>query len=134
MQLKTRMHPSLRWHNLNRVHEASHEATQGPCLDSFLFIQISLCTERRFDDGDERFLRNVDTYCHVHDYRRGLDWCMDLLATYTPASELQAVTAQPLISTVAVKPLPACCVFTSRSLTTASNSGDSSASRAQVLP
>jgi hypothetical protein len=32
------------------------------------------------------------------------------------------------------KHFPACCIFNSRSLATASNSGDSSASRAQVLP
>jgi hypothetical protein len=31
------------------------------------------------------------------------------------------------------QPFPACCVFTSRSLVTVSNSGDSSASRAQVV-
>jgi hypothetical protein len=36
------------------------------------------------------------------------------------------------ITTTLVKPFPACCVF-SRFLATASNSGDSSASRAQVL-
>jgi hypothetical protein len=37
------------------------------------------------------------------------------------------------ITTAIAKPFPACCIFTSRSLTTASNSGDSSASRSQVL-
>jgi hypothetical protein len=37
------------------------------------------------------------------------------------------------ITTAPAKPFPACCVFTNRSLATASNSGDSSASRAQVL-
>jgi hypothetical protein len=37
------------------------------------------------------------------------------------------------ITTAPAKPFPACCVFTSRSLATASNSVDSSASRAQVL-
>jgi hypothetical protein len=37
------------------------------------------------------------------------------------------------IPTATAKPFPACCVFTSRSLVTASNSGDYSASRAQVL-
>jgi hypothetical protein len=36
-------------------------------------------------------------------------------------------------TTAPAKPFPACCVFTTRSLATASNSGDSSASRAQVL-
>jgi hypothetical protein len=37
------------------------------------------------------------------------------------------------ITTAPAKPFPACCVFTSSSLATASNSGDSSASRSQVL-
>jgi hypothetical protein len=37
--------------------------------------------------------------CHVSgcDYRRGLDWWMDLLTTYTYDSELQAITALSLI-------------------------------------
>jgi hypothetical protein len=34
------------------------------------------------------------------DYRRGMDWWMDLLTTYTHDSELQAITAPPLISTI----------------------------------
>jgi hypothetical protein len=57
---------------------------------------------------------------------------------YTHDSELQAVTTPPLTSTIHKSPQhplnpfqPA--VFISRSLATASNSGDSSASRAQVL-
>jgi hypothetical protein len=37
------------------------------------------------------------------------------------------------ITTAPAKPFPACIVFTSRSLTVASNSGDSSASHPQVL-
>jgi hypothetical protein len=37
------------------------------------------------------------------------------------------------ITTAAVKPFPPCCVFNSRSLATASNSEDFSASRAQIL-
>jgi hypothetical protein len=46
---------------------------------------------------------------------------------------IQAIIATPLIFTAAAKPFPAFYVFTSRSLATAFNSGDSSASRAQVL-
>jgi hypothetical protein len=38
------------------------------------------------------------------DYRRGLDWWIDLLTTYTHDSELQAVTAPPLISTIHKSP------------------------------
>jgi hypothetical protein len=65
---------------------------------------------------------------------------MDLLTTYTHHSELKAITAQPLISTIhnsqftvaLAKPFPACCVLTSRSLITASNSEISLASQAQA--
>jgi hypothetical protein len=61
---------------------------------------------------------------------------MDLLTTYTHHSGIQVITAPPLISTdhksLHVKSSPACSV-NSRSLTTASNGGDSSASRSQVL-
>jgi hypothetical protein len=58
---------------------------------------------------------------------------MDLLTTYAHVSELQAVTAPPLISTEPAKPFAACRVSTSRFLATASNSGGSSSSRARVL-
>jgi hypothetical protein len=37
--------------------------------------------------------------CRGCDYRRGLDWRMDLLATCTHHSELQVITALSLIST-----------------------------------
>jgi hypothetical protein len=36
----------------------------------------------------------------VCDYRRGLDWWTDLSTTYTHHSELKAITAPPLISTI----------------------------------
>jgi hypothetical protein len=36
----------------------------------------------------------------MYDYRRGSDWWMDLLTTYTHNSKLQAITASPLISTI----------------------------------
>jgi hypothetical protein len=72
-------------------------------------------------------------------YRRDMDRRMDLLTTYIQNSELQVITALSLISTL-YKPLQyplslfqVYCVFIRRSLVTASNSGDSSASRAQVL-
>jgi hypothetical protein len=72
------------------------------------------------------------------DYRRGMDWWMYLLESYTQHSELQVITTLSLISTLYKSPqhllslFPACCVI-SRFLLTASNSGDSSTSRAQVL-
>jgi hypothetical protein len=73
------------------------------------------------------------------DYRRGLDWWRDLLTSYRHDSELQTITAPPLISTIYKSPqhplrlFAACCVLTSHSLAKASNSGDSSASRAEVV-
>jgi hypothetical protein len=75
---------------------------------------------------------------YVCDYRRGMDLWMDFLITYMHHSELQVITAPLLTATIQRSPqhllslFAACCV-NSRSLTTASNSGDSSASRAQVL-
>jgi hypothetical protein len=73
------------------------------------------------------------------DYRRGMDLWIDLMTTYTHHSELQVLN-NPIadfhtshIITAPVKPFPACCVLTSRSLAAASNSGDSSTSRPQVL-
>jgi hypothetical protein len=76
----------------------------------------------------------VCMYCHVYecDYRQGMDWWINLLTTYTHDSELQAITAPLLISTIHkslhAKSSPAFCVFTSRCLVTASNNGDSSVS------
>jgi hypothetical protein len=63
---------------------------------------------------------------------------MNLLITFTHDSELQALnniiadlhTLQ--ITTAPAKPFPAFCSFTSRSLATASNNEDYSASHAQV--
>jgi hypothetical protein len=69
------------------------------------------------------------------DYRRGMDWWTDLLTIYTHHSELQVITAPPLISILYISPqhplsfFPTSCVFISRSLATTSNSGDSSASK-----
>jgi hypothetical protein len=71
------------------------------------------------------------------DFRRDMNWWMDLLTTSTHGSELQVITALPLICTVYKslhpKSSPACSVFTSRCLVTTLNSWDSSASCAQVL-
>jgi hypothetical protein len=59
---------------------------------------------------------------------------MDLLTTYTQDSELQALNNviadlhNSQITTAPAKPFPAFFVFTSHSLATASNSGDSLAS------
>jgi hypothetical protein len=46
------------------------------------------------------------SYCHVYEcnYRRGLDWWMHLLTTYTHDWELQAITAPLLISTIHKSP------------------------------
>jgi hypothetical protein len=64
-----------------------------------------------------------------------LDWVLDLLTTYAHDLELQSVTTPPLISIIHKSPQhplslfhPVVCVFTSRSLVTASNRGYSWAS------
>jgi hypothetical protein len=66
-----------------------------------------------------------------------MDWWIDLLTTCTHHSELQVITALSLISTLYkslhAKSSPAYCVLTSRSLSTSSNDGDSSASRAHFV-
>jgi hypothetical protein len=71
----------------------------------------------------------------VCDCRRGLDWWMDLLTTntYEPNyNQLQSCRWSPHFTNVyKLNLLPACYVTNSPSLATASNSGDSSASRAQ---
>jgi hypothetical protein len=79
-------------------------------------------------------------YCHNLEViiGRGLVFCINLLTTYTHESELQAITAPPLIATGYKSPqyrkaFPVCYIFTSRSLATATKSGDSSAPHAQVL-
>jgi hypothetical protein len=54
-------------------------------METFLFIQRVRCK-----------------YCHdlgVWDYRRGMDWWMDLLPTYTHPSELQVITTVSLVFT-----------------------------------
>jgi hypothetical protein len=73
------------------------------------------------------------------DYRRGSDWWMDLLTTYTHDSELQALTTLSLISafykSLHAKFSPAFNVFTSRCLVTALNNGEFSTSvLASLLP
>jgi hypothetical protein len=71
-------------------------------------------------------------------YRRGLDWWMDLLITYIHNSELQVITAPSLLSIIRkwlqhpLSIFQACYVVISRSLATAANSGNSSASRAHI--
>jgi hypothetical protein len=48
------------------------------------------------------FVFRIVTY--MGDTRRGLGWILDLLTTYTQDSELQALTAPPLISTIHTSP------------------------------
>jgi hypothetical protein len=75
----------------------------------------------------------------VCDYGHGMAWISDLLTTCTHHSELHVITALSPISTLHKSPqhplslFPACYVFNSRSLATASNSGDFSASRAHIV-
>jgi hypothetical protein len=73
------------------------------------------------------------------DYRRGMNWWIDLLTTYTHNSKVKVNTALSLISTLyksSQHPLSlfaACCIFITRSLSTSSNIGDPTASRAHAL-
>jgi hypothetical protein len=75
----------------------------------------------------------------VCDCRRGMDRWINLLATYKHHSQIEVITAPPIIS-VLYKSVqhalnsPACRVFNSRSLATVSNNEDYSAPRAQVIP
>jgi hypothetical protein len=61
---------------------------------------------------------------HLHVYTRP-----EIISNCSAAANLHNLQ----ITTASSKPFPACCVFTSRSLATASNSKDSSASRTQVF-
>jgi hypothetical protein len=77
----------------------------------------------------------------VCDYRRGVDWIIRFIdhLYYTPLGTTGNTSAIANFHTLRftaapAEPFPAYCVLTSRSLTTTSNSGDCSASRAQVLP
>jgi hypothetical protein len=49
---------------------------------------------------------NTPQYCHLFrgDCRRGMDWILDLLTTYTRHSELQVITALSRISTLYKSP------------------------------
>jgi hypothetical protein len=60
-----------------------------------------------------------------------LGWRLDLLTTYTHNSGLQAITAPPPQHPLTL--FPACYIFISRSLATAPNNADSSASQVHIL-
>jgi hypothetical protein len=71
------------------------------------------------------------------DYRRDMDWWIDLLTTYTHHSELHIITALSLISTlhksIHAKSFSACTIFSSRCLVTALNNGDSTSLLTSLL-
>jgi hypothetical protein len=67
-------------------------------------------------------------------YRRSLDWWIDLLTTYTHPSELQVITVLSLITAIYKSPAHAKSpVFIRHFLPPASNSGNSSASCVQAV-
>jgi hypothetical protein len=45
------------------------------------------------------------------DYRRGMDWILDILTTYTHHTELQVITALSLIYTINKLPQHALSIF-----------------------
>jgi hypothetical protein len=65
-----------------------------------------------------------------------MDWILDSLTPVITTSNYVATSNLHIsqFTTGPAKNFPTCCVFNSRSLATASNSGDSSGSSAQVLP
>jgi hypothetical protein len=74
------------------------------------------------------------------DYRRVIDWKIGFIdhlyaplgttGNYSAIADLDTLE----ITTALPKPFPACCVFTNRSLTMASNNKYSSASRSHIVP
>jgi hypothetical protein len=109
-----------------------------------LLTRLSKVVTATLDEGLLRWLELCLIYNNsfvivrnwgVCGYKRGIDGIIGLLIICTHHSELQAITALLIISTSSAlaKSLPAHCVLTSRSLTTAPNNGDFSAFRAQVL-
>jgi hypothetical protein len=75
----------------------------------------------------------------IRDCRRGSDRWVDLLISCIRHSELQVITSLLLISALykslqhSLRYFPVSCVFNSHPLATASNSGDSSASRSHIV-
>jgi hypothetical protein len=80
----------------------------------------------------------IVTYLGVCDYRRSMDWILDLLTTCThysrTTSNYSAIANlhSLKITTAPAKPFPTYYVFNSHSLATASNSGDSLVSRTVI--
>jgi hypothetical protein len=67
----------------------------------------------RFETGTSQMrIRSLQLGCRYGnyivtcrgDYRRGFDWWMDLLATHTHDSEIQAISAPPLMTTIHKSP------------------------------
>jgi hypothetical protein len=85
---------------------------------------------------DQPLLVAILSYISVCDYIRDLDWMTTYAARLGATSSYSATASNQnsQITTAPAKSFPACCVFTSRSLATASNSRDSSASSTHVIP
>jgi hypothetical protein len=80
-----------------------------------------------------------DTVMCIGDYRRDMDWKIGFIghlytqlgATFNTSAIVNLYTLQ--FTAAPAKPIPACCVFNSRSLAKASNSGDSLASLTHIV-
>jgi hypothetical protein len=98
-----------------------------------MFLLVSALIMFRSDFG-----ANFE-YCHdsgVCDYRRGMDWILDLLTQLGTTSNYCVISNLHTLQFTAAntKSSPARSAINSRFLVMDVNSGDSSASRAQVLP
>jgi hypothetical protein len=103
---------------------------------SNLRLQLPFCTFNlcflRLPEWEAIVCRNI-MLRSMCDCRRGLEWLLHLLTTYTRfictsnySAAINFYNSQT--TTATAKSFPACCVFTSRFLVTASNNGNSTAS------
>jgi hypothetical protein len=124
---------NVRWWPSETLPLAGRNHRQGKTMHQVQLIRWYLSTELHYVTAHKKVILILSWF--MGDYRRGMDWWMPLLAqlgnTYNYSAIADLHTFQ--ITIASAKPFPSCCVFNNRCLATASNSGDSSAPRAQVL-
>jgi hypothetical protein len=102
-------------------------------LQALGFLFVVPYDSQRYGVGNRPRLHNKYILAiYMCDYRRGMDWWMDLMVPNTHHLKLRITITLSLISTLYkslhAESSPACSVFTSRCLVTAPNNGGSSAS------